>query len=38
MPSDEKKLRFQSMKKKVKEHDSKWWCTNFLKEWEQLYV
>lgn len=37
MPLDEKKSRFQSMKKKVKEHDSEWWYSNFLKEWERTY-
>jgi trehalose 6-phosphate synthase/phosphatase len=37
MPFEEKKYRFQSMKKKVKEHDSEWWYSNFLKEWKQVY-
>jgi trehalose 6-phosphate synthase/phosphatase len=37
MPPDEKKRRFQSMKKKVQEHDSEWWYSNFLKEWKRVY-
>jgi len=38
MPFDEKRNRFQSMKKKVKAHDSEWWYSNFLKEWERVYA
>ena len=38
MPLDEKKSRFQSMEKKVQEHDSEWWYSNFLKEWERVYA
>jgi len=38
MPHEEKKQRFQSMKKKVKEHDSDWWLKSFLEEWEKIYV
>jgi len=38
MPIEEKKYRFESMKKKVKKHDSEWWYSNFLKEWERVYA
>lgn len=38
MSLDEKKYRFQSMKRKVKEHDSEWWYNNFLKEWKRVYA
>ena len=38
MPVEEKKQRFQSMKEKVKEHDSEWWLKNFLEEWEKIYA
>jgi len=38
MPSDEKKYRFQAMRQKVKNHDSEWWYSNFLKEWEHVYA
>jgi trehalose-6-phosphate synthase len=38
MPLEEKKRRFQSLKKKVKDHDSEWWYSNFLSEWERIYA
>ncbi|HUS99407.1 MAG TPA: trehalose-6-phosphate synthase [Candidatus Thermoplasmatota archaeon] len=38
MPCEEKKHRFLSMEKKVKKHDSEWWYSNFLKEWERVYA
>ena len=38
MPLEERISRFQSMKEKVKKHDSEWWYTNFLKEWERVYA
>ena len=38
MPIDEKKCRYQSMRKKVKDHDSEWWYNNFLKEWQRVYA
>lgn len=38
MPLEEKKRRFQSLRKKVKNHDSEWWYSNFLKEWERIYA
>jgi trehalose-6-phosphate synthase len=38
MSMDEKKKRFQSLKKKVKEHDSEWWLDQFLHEWEKTYA
>lgn len=38
MPLEEIISRFQSMKEKVKKHDSEWWYTNFLKEWERVYA
>ena len=38
MPAEEKKQRFQSMKKKVREHDVEWWLNNFLEEWEKTYA
>jgi trehalose 6-phosphate synthase/phosphatase len=38
MSAEEKIQRFKSMKEKVKEHDSEWWYTNFLKEWEKIYA
>lgn len=38
MPLEEKKHRFQSLKKKVKNHDSEWWYSNFLKEWKGTYA
>jgi trehalose 6-phosphate synthase len=37
MPTEEKKQRFQSLKKKVKEHDAEWWLDNFLYEWKKTY-
>ena len=38
MPAEEKKQRFQSMKKKVREHDAEWWLNNFLEEWKKTYA
>jgi trehalose 6-phosphate synthase/phosphatase len=38
MPTEEKTCRFQAMRKKVRDHDAEWWYTNFLKEWEHMYV
>ncbi len=38
MPNEEKKQRFQSMKKKVKDRDADWWLNSFLKEWETTYA
>ncbi len=38
MPMEEKKHRFQSLKKKVKDHDVEWWLDHFLKEWDKIYV
>ncbi len=38
MPLEEKKQRFQSLKKKVKDHDAEWWLDNFLKEWDKTYA
>jgi len=38
MSLTEKKSRFQSMKKKIEEHDSEWWYKNFLKEWKRIYA
>ena len=38
MPAEEKRQRFQSMKKKVKERDADWWLKKFLKEWEKIYA
>jgi trehalose-6-phosphate synthase len=38
MTLDEKRQRFQSLKKKVKEHDSEWWLDQFLNEWEKSYA
>jgi trehalose 6-phosphate synthase/phosphatase len=38
MLPEERKYRFTAMKKKVKNHDSEWWYSNFLREWEQLYA
>jgi trehalose 6-phosphate synthase/phosphatase len=38
MLPDERKYRFTAMKKKVKNHDSEWWYSNFLREWEHLYA
>lgn len=38
MPLDERQYRFQSMKKKICKHDSEWWYSNFLKEWERIYA
>lgn len=38
MPTEEKKQRFHSLKKKVKEHDAEWWLDNFLQEWEKTYA
>jgi len=37
MPEEEKNQRFQSLKKKVKEHDAEWWLDRFLQEWEKSY-
>ena len=38
MPTEEKKQRFRTMKKKVKERDAEWWLKKFLREWEKIYV
>jgi trehalose 6-phosphate synthase/phosphatase len=38
MSPEEKNYRFEAMKKKVKDHDSEWWYSSFIKEWEQLYA
>jgi len=37
MPLEEKKNRFQELKKKVKKMDSTWWLNNFLEEWKRRY-
>jgi trehalose 6-phosphate synthase/phosphatase len=37
MPLDEKIHRFESMRKKIQDHDSEWWYSNFLKEWARVY-
>ncbi len=38
MPSEEKKNRFQELKKKVKKHDSSWWLSRFIDEWNDRYA
>ena len=38
MPAEEKEQRFQSMKEKVREHNSEWWLKNFQDEWEKTYA
>ena len=38
MPAEEKEQRFQSMKEKVREHNSEWWLKNFQEEWEKTYA
>lgn len=38
MPSDEKQQRFTSMRNHVREHDSEWWYSHFIKEWKRVYA
>lgn len=38
MPTEEKKNRFNELKKKIKQHDSSWWLTQFIKEWNNWSV
>ena len=37
MPEEEKRYRFEEMRKKVQDQDSNWWLHEFIKKWLQYY-
>jgi trehalose-6-phosphate synthase len=37
MPEEEKRYRFEEMRKKVRDHNSEWWLNRFIEIWMQYY-